>query len=135
MPVASRAAYHKRNLGWPLAWVGGQLRQVTLAERYESAIRHLLHTPLNSLYYAPDYGTIVYRLRTQGANPTMIDVSVAQLRQVCGKYIPDVQIIDLVVEWQDDEQKLKIVCIWLIRDAEATMHGDLAGQRQSTVLV
>lgn len=135
MANQSHAAYHKRNLAWPLAYVGNRFVQATLAERYEAAIRQLMNTPLYSLLYAPDYGTLFYRMRPQGANRDQINMAMVQMQRVAAKYIPDVQIIKVDVEVQDEEQKLRIVCTWLIRDANANMHGDLARARQTQVLV
>ena len=136
-------AYHKRNLAWPLRWQGGGFVYVTLATRYEAAIRHMLLTPLGSLYYAPDYGTLFYRLRTQSFPLKALDpesenklaVATAHLRQMTAKYIPDIHVHDAVVDPQDEEQRLRLSCIWTIRGATANMHGDLASQRSTAVLL
>jgi len=135
MPVQSRGAYHKQNISWPLVWTGSSFARAMLATRYEAAIRHLLMTPRGSLWYAPDYGSMVSELRTQGMNRDKISMTLAALRQACTRYIPDVQIVDLTVEIQDDEQKLRIVAIWLIRDATPGLHGELADRKATTVLI
>ena len=135
MGLQSRASYHKRNWQTPLRVLASKFVMVTLAKRYESAIRSLMLTPLSSLYYAPDYGTIFYRMRTQGVSVDKISMAMAQMRRAVSLYIPDVQIVDVTVELQDDQQTLRLVCTWLIRDATANEHGDLANQRQTTVLI
>ena len=135
MPVQPRAAYYKQNLRWPLSWVGPGLHLVTLAERYEAAIRQLLMTPLGSLYADPSYGTTIHRLRGQPLNPGKVGILLAQLRDVTAKYIPDIQIINLEAEVDQDEEKLKVLCVWIIRNATAQMHSGLAGQRTMTVLI
>jgi len=134
----SRGAYAKRNLAWPVSWVGGGLRQVTLAERYDAAMRHLLSTPLNSLWYAPDYGSAVYLLRTQGITKGQtgrLAKTLALLRGAASKYIPDIQLVDLTAEMHEDEQKLRVTCVWVIREASTLMHGELANQQSTTVLL
>ena len=134
----SRSPYAKQNIGWPLQTAAGRLRQVTLVERYDSAVRHLLHTPYGSLWYAPDYGSLVYKLRTQGivrGERMRVAEVVARLRQSAQKYIPDVLIVDLATEMLEEEQKLRVLGTWVIREANALMHGELAGQQTTTVLI
>lgn len=135
MAVQSRAAYYKQNLSWPISWPGPGLRLVSLAARYEAAIRQLMMTPLGSLYADPGYGTVIYRLRGQSLNLGKIGVLLAQLRDACAKYIPDIQIIDLTAEVDQDQERLKVMSIWIIRSATAQMHGSLAGQKATTVLI
>jgi hypothetical protein len=139
MPTeVSRSAYAKRNLAWPLSWRGGGFHQVTLAQRYEAALLHLLRTPQGALYYEPDYGSLVYQLRTQnmqrGPDGKTAKV-LAFLRMSAAKYIPDIQIIDLISELHEDDQRLKISCVWVIREATVQMHGDIAVQQTTTVLI
>ena len=143
MALSQIGAYHKRNRRWPLAWKGAGFIQVSLAERCESAIRHLLNTPLGSLYVAPDYGTLFYLLRTQSFphfvlsqdGQDHLSVAVAHMRQATAKYIPDVLIKDVAVEPNTDEEVLKLGCLWVIRNANAKMHGDLATPRSTNVLI
>jgi phage baseplate assembly protein W len=116
----------------------GRLMQVTLVERYDAAVRHLLSTPYGSLWYAPDYGSMVYTLRTQGI--TRGDFSrlaevLARLRQAAQKYIPDILIVDLLAEMDENDQKLLIKGVWVIREATPLMHGELASQQTTTVLL
>lgn len=131
----SRSPYHKQNMGWPVSWESAGFRRVTLAERFEAAIRHLLMTPLGSLFYAPDYGTNIHLLRTQAMDPEAIGVYQANLVQAASMYIPDIQIVDLTAQIQDDDQKLRIAAVWLIRGATASMHGELANPRETAVLI
>lgn len=135
MATQARAAYYKQNLAWPLSWPGPGLKTVSLAERYETAIRQLLMTPVGSLYADPSYGTTIYKIRGQPLNPGKIGIVLAQLRDVTAKYIPDIQIIDLQAEVDQDDMKLKVTCTWIIRNASAQMHGKLAGQKTTTVLI
>jgi len=135
MAVQLRAAYYKTNLAWPLLWSSPGLRTVMLAKRYETAVRQLLMTPIGSLYADPGYGTTIYRLRGQPLNPGKIGVMLAQLRDACGKYIPDIQVIDLQAKIDQDEEKLQVLCVWIIRNATAQSHGKLAGQKATTVLI
>ncbi len=135
MPVQSRSAYYRTNIAWPVGTSANGLAQVSLAERFESAIRHLLITPRGSLYYAHDYGSNISQLRTQGMNQDLISIALAQLRQATAKYIPDIQIVDLAAEIQEDDQKLRINATWIIRDATPMLHGELAGHRATSVLI
>jgi phage baseplate assembly protein W len=135
---ASRSAYAKQNLAWPLLWEGAGFRRVTLATRYEAALRHMLNTPQGSLYYEPDYGSTIYRIRTQGMQRERtghIAAALAHLRSAAAKYIPDIQVVDLTAELNEDDQKLRISCVWIIREASLHMHGNLASQQTTTVLL
>jgi phage baseplate assembly protein W len=142
MSRVQTGAYHKRNLRWPLAWVGGGFDFVTLVARYESAIRHMMNTPHGSLYYAPDYGTMFHRLRTQSfprkdlspEGQGKLAVAVAHMRQSVSRYIPDVLIDKIFVEPDSEEQRLGLSCLWLLRNASASMHGDIAKPQKLTVL-
>lgn len=133
--MPGRGAYHRRNLLWPVRWAGNRFAYGALATRAEAALRHLLTTPLNSLWWHPDYGTQFYMMRTQGMNFDMVNVAEAHLRQAVSKFIPDINIVNVHVTVQDEDQKLRIACEWLLRNANAQMHGDLAKPRETTVLV
>lgn len=133
--MAGRSAYHKKNISWPVRWGGSRFASATLVDRAENALRHLLVTPLNSLWWHPDYGTRFYEMRTQGMNIDLVNIAEAHLRQAVGKFIPDINIINVSVDVQDEDQKLKIACAWVLKNATARMHGDLAKPRESQVLV
>jgi len=87
------------------------------------------------MYADPSYGTDIYKLRGQPLNPGKVGILLAQLRDVCAKYIPDIQVIDLQAEVDQDEESLKVSCVWIIRNANPQLHGKLAGQKTTSVLI
>jgi phage baseplate assembly protein W len=126
-PVSSAAAYHKRNLAWPIARPAQSFQQVWLIKRFETAIMRLMMTPKGSYFHDPDYGSLLYTLRTQGMNEAHIQRALEDLRASAARYIPDINILDLKAEMRHEDQTLIVACFWTIRNASQQMHGDLAG--------
>lgn len=131
--ISSSTPYHKRNLGWSLSWEGGSFGQRTLVERFESALIHLAKTPKGSYYADPDYGTNVYRLRTQNMNEGLIAAILQDVKLGVSKYVPDIVINDLLAEIDMDAHSLKVWVKWSVKGADSEMHGDLATERVAFV--
>jgi phage baseplate assembly protein W len=125
-PITSGAAYHKRNLAWPMSRPANGMGQVALIKRYETAIYRLLLTPKGSYFSDPNYGSMIYTLRTQGMNTIRVQRVLEDFRAAAGRYIPDINIVDLTGDMRHEDQKLIVSCFWVIRNASQQMHGDLA---------
>jgi len=126
MAGTGTGAYHKRNLVFPLQRSGRGFRQAVLIERFEAALLHLAATKKGAYYGDPNYGTIVYRLRTQDMTEALRQAALESLRYGAGVYIPDIQVHDLKSEIDDDLHKNTLSIFWTIRGATNQMHGELA---------
>ena len=116
----SRVPFFKQNLLWPLAMGGAGLVTGTLILRYESAIRHLMLTPRGSLLVDPNYGTTIYKHRTQGITEATSSLIKADLSDAMSVYLPDLLLADVQVS-QDpsDDETLLVTAIWLINSESA----------------
>jgi hypothetical protein len=120
------AAYHKRNLAWPLSRTGAGFKQVSLVERYETALRHLVRTHKGAFYADPEYGTVCYRIRTQNMTDALVQACLEDIRRGAARYIPDIIVHDLVTEVDEDAHKFTLSVFWTIRGATQQVHGELA---------
>lgn len=121
MGAPSSAPYYKANLAWPVARSGWGFTRVTLVERYETAIIHLMSTKRGSYYADPEYGSIVYRLRTQNITDGLRELVLEDVRRGTATYIPDILVYDLRVETIDsDECSYRVSAFWNIRGATPT---------------
>ena len=111
----------KRNALWPLTRTTKGWKTGILSERYRAALHHLWRTPRGSLPWQPEYGTLIYRFRTQSFNSVDVAVLQEDLRQATAKWIPDISILEIKfvpgeLVSESDEQ-LQIHCAWGIPDA------------------
>jgi phage baseplate assembly protein W len=112
----SASPYYKTNLSWPLSRAGWGFTRVTLVERVETALVHLAETKRGAYYADPEYGTIVYRLRTQNNTDSLRLAVVEDLRRAAATYVPDAIIHDMTVETIDsDESSLRVSVYWTLR--------------------
>jgi len=131
--MASSAAYHKRNLGWPLSRHGSGFRQMTLVARFDAALRHLALTPRGSYYSDSEYGTSLYKLRTQSMSEDLLQAATAEVQRAVATYVPDIVVTDVQGVRDDDANKLSVNIFWTIRAASQQLHGELAKQNVSSV--
>lgn len=133
--VSSSLAYHKRNLYWPMSRRRGGMRQASLLDRLEVALFRLMNVKRGSYYSDPEYGSTIYRLRTQGLSEGMREVVYADLQQSVAKYIPDIVLYQFTVVKSDEDQSLTVSVTWGIRGATEQQHGELAKKRITTTTV
>lgn len=133
MRTTGRTPLHKANLMWPLTLGAQGLRRVSGVLRYHSALRHLLRTKPGSYYVDPAYGCSFEDLRTQGINPTKMEQAKAQLIFAVARYIPDIQIADVVFDMDHENHILTVKVVWIVRSADPAMHGELARTQETQV--
>lgn len=116
MSSPSASPYYKTNLAWPLKRTGWGFQRVTLVERVETALVHLAETKRGSYYADPEYGTIIYRLRTQAISTDLREVILEDLRRAAASYVPDALVHNLKVETIDaDECSIRVSIYWTFR--------------------
>lgn len=115
MPVSSPA--RKRNALWPLRRGSKGWRTGTIAERYAAALRHLVRTPKGSIVTAPDFGTEIHLLRTQGISGDDEALQAAELQEAISRYIPDITLLGVGLEAHPGTEELDVNISWGIIDA------------------
>jgi len=102
----------KRNCIWPLSRKGKGWATAVLARRYTAAMHGLLHTPLGSVITAPSFGHRFFQLRTQGISDEDGVIVAAELRGSVQRWIPDIEIVDVIYEADPDTEKLDVSVVW-----------------------
>jgi len=130
-------AYHKRNLLWQVRRTQYGYARGTLIERYETALRHFVRTSRGSLRCHPNYGSTLYRLRTQGINSNSAQVVKAELQSGISRYIPDISInrISLSMDPRKEQLQLTITINWSVNGATTQMHGELGQPKKLQVSI
>lgn len=110
-------ANRKRNLLWPLLRVGKGYVSGIMGKRYESALRSLVRTPRGSIVWSPEFGTMVYLLRTQQASEEMLTFVTTDLQGSIGMWIPDIELITVDFDKNPDTEKVEVQIVWGIPNA------------------
>ena len=135
MAETQYSPYTKQNCTWPVRTGSKGWQREKLAKRFEAAVKHLVRTPKGSLYMDPEYGTELYKLRTQTVSDDEVGVQRPFLAQQFARYLPDLILTDLQISMDHEHEKLTISVYWIIRGAERAMHGDLADPKKTTVMM
>lgn len=140
MPWQTRAAYYKSNMVLPLERGSIGFKQVTLLERFDAAVQHLLETAEGSYLVDPDYGCAFDRHRTQMANETSISFLKDETKRKFAKYIPDIVLVDLNIDLTEYEnEQITATAIWSLRSAsgaqDAMTHIDQSKCQKTQVMV
>lgn len=114
-------AIRKRNCTWPLAKTAKGWATAVLAERYRAALKHLWRTPLGILPWRPEYGTMVYRYRTQSFNDADMAFLQEDLLGATARWVPDITILEIKFNpgelIGESDELVQIQCVWGIPDA------------------
>ena len=121
------------NLAWPVAWTASRHKVVRLWTKVEHAIRHLVRTPKGSLLVDPDYGTLWYRLRTQGITDEDAIIEVEDLRQQMARYIPQAMLVDTEIDFDREQQHLGVWISWVLPGADPSMYPGMQNPQKSYV--
>jgi phage baseplate assembly protein W len=131
MPIVQPA--QQQNCLWPLTRVGRGWKRGTLSERYESALRFLLLTPLGSLVWAPFFGTRVHVYRTQNITEQDRDVMKAELEISIARWIPDIVVTAILVDKAPNSDRMSLTVWWDLPSAQPGAVEAILKNQQTTV--
>lgn len=126
---------HKSNLAWPATRQGNRYKTITLWERAEHALHHLVGTALGSFYTDPSYGTLFYQLRTQSVPGEDVTLQAEHLKSQAATYIPDIVIQSVEVDFDRDAQTLSIWITWVFPGADPSAPGGFGTPKKTEVMV
>jgi phage baseplate assembly protein W len=112
MPIVPQS--QQQNVLWPVRRSPRGWRRGTLVDRYESALRVLLLTPLGFLPWAPTFGTNIHKYRTQSVGEGDAQILEAELRMAISGWIPDIQVMGIELDQNPDDFKLTITVVWAL---------------------
>jgi len=131
----STLAYHKRNCLWPLRAVGSGWITATLLARFDAAVYHFVRAQKGSIYYDPEYGTDLYKLRTQTITDEEVQIQRASMVGGFSRWLPDLLLVSLELSKDSENEELEVAITWKIRAAIDTLHGNLAKPQKTTVVI
>lgn len=128
MPIVIPAT-RKRNAIWPMSRTSKGWDTATMAKRYNSALRHLIRTQRGTIIWAPDYGTRLETLRTQGITAELASFIEEDIRGAISLWIPDIRLIGLNLEANPDEETLEVHIAWGIPNMSGSAVGATSKDR------
>jgi phage baseplate assembly protein W len=86
---------------------GGALKMTEyIGDEIRASLLHLLLTRKGSRYYLPDFGTRLYEFLFEPLDIVSFDVIEADIRDSVAKYIPNLTIINIVIEPLDVSEEV-----------------------------
>jgi phage baseplate assembly protein W len=131
MPIVQPA--QQQNCLWPLTRGGKGWRRGVLDDRFASALRFLLLTPLGALVWAPHFGTRVHLYRTQHVTGQDKDVIAAELEISIAQWIPAIAVTDIVIDQAPDSFRLSVTVRWMLPSAQPGGGEPILTNQETTV--
>ena len=135
MPQTANTPYHKQNATFPLKSGHRGWYLASKIRRYTGAVYHFLRTSKGGLYGDPEYGTTFYTRRAQTVSDTHVEIWRVELGSGFAAYLPDLLFHNIEVSMDGANETLTVKVTWSVRGATTALHGKLAGNKQTTVLI